>query len=196
MDRRELIGPEHLSRVGTRQEEGVGILPLSARFLLFCAFFFFLIPRSNQEVIGISKVKEKKQSNEDGKQVGCQIRTWKMAAAVKMSMGLGGGRGGLRDERRNTGGDKGTGGSSIRSSSEGSTRGRMLWFIQYRRGGQRGQGVLCPQQPASVWFIAGLADACVCREVFENSREWFASGPRVYALRACVYTCVLCVLVS
>lgn len=56
MDRRELIGPEHLNRAGTRQEEGVGILLLSVCFLLFCAlFFFFLIPHSNQEVIGIQK---------------------------------------------------------------------------------------------------------------------------------------------
>lgn len=64
MDRRELIGPEHLNRAGTRQEEGVGILPLSARFLLFSLFsfllffFFFtlsLIPLFQQEVIGIGK---------------------------------------------------------------------------------------------------------------------------------------------
>lgn len=73
MDRRERIGPEHLNRAGTRQEEGVGILLLSVCFLLFCALLFFLIPRSNQEVIGMQK-KKKSLSNEDGKQFGCQIR--------------------------------------------------------------------------------------------------------------------------
>lgn len=76
-----------------------------------------------------------------------------MAAAVKMSMGLSGGRGGVRDERRNTGGRQGHRGVFIKvklRGASGSTRGRMLWFIQYRRGGQRGQGVLCPQQPASM----------------------------------------------
>lgn len=36
MERRELIGPEHLNQAGTRQDEGVGILLLNACFLLFC----------------------------------------------------------------------------------------------------------------------------------------------------------------
>lgn len=55
-------------------------------------FFFFLIPRSNQEVIGIPK----KQSNQDGKQVVCQASAPKMSAAAKMSIGLIGGRDGER----------------------------------------------------------------------------------------------------
>lgn len=52
-----LIGLLHLNQAGTRQEEGVGILLLSAYFLLFCTSppFFPLIPLFKQEVIGIKK---------------------------------------------------------------------------------------------------------------------------------------------
>lgn len=109
MDQGEPAGPEHLNRAGTRQEEGVGILPLSACFLLLCVefFFFFLIPRSNQEVIGIPK---------KGHQVRMESRSCvrslppKMSAAANVSMGLTGGRDGVRrDEWINTRGDEGMG---------------------------------------------------------------------------------------
>lgn len=99
---------------------------------------------------------QKKQSNEDGKQVECQISAPEMSAAAKMSMGLTGGRDGVRrDEWINTRGDEGMGGGffirvMFRGAS-GSKRGRMLWFIQSGVGaGGRGQGVCCPQHQASM----------------------------------------------
>lgn len=77
-----------------------------------------------------------------------------MSAAAKMSIGLIGGRDGVRrDEWINTRGDEGMGGVFIRvmlRGALGSKRSRMLWFIQYRRGGRRGQGVCCPQHQASM----------------------------------------------
>lgn len=93
MDRGEPVGPEHLNQAGTRQEEGVGILLLSPCFLLLCVcvcVIFFLIPRSNQEVIGLPK----KESMENRL---CQSSAPKNVA--KMSIGLiGGGDGVRRDE--------------------------------------------------------------------------------------------------
>lgn len=122
-------------------------------------FFFFLIPRSNQEVIGIPK---------KGHQVKMESRSCvrslppKMSAAASACTGLTGGRDGVRrDEWINTRGDEGMGGGGrvvfirvmLRGAS-GSKRGRMLWFIQSRRrcgeGGVRGQGVCCPQHQASM----------------------------------------------
>lgn len=54
----------------------------------------------------------------------------------------------MRGEWRNTRGDKGTGGPSLRSSSEGRRAAReagCYGLFSAGEGGRRGQGVLCPQ---------------------------------------------------
>lgn len=131
------MAPEHLNRAGTRQEEGVGILPLSACFLLFCASFF---PSSSRAPIRKSLESRKKK--------------WRWKDNPPR------GRDGVRDERRRGGvrprgggWDRGVGpgglhqGHAQRGVGQHERQDVMVYSAQDGGVGVGGgrQGVRCPQ---------------------------------------------------
>lgn len=80
-----------------------------------------------------------------------------------MSIGLSGGRGGVRGEWRNTRETRARGvfiKVKLRGAA-GSTRGRMLWFIQCRRGGGNADKV-CSALSTSFRVIYSRAGRRLC----------------------------------